>query len=215
MFGTGIIVIAFFLAIIFFKKEKPVYFKYIFLFIIGGLLLSTNTIASNNHAWRNGMKISIVIEQLLLLFQSLMLGLFFFEVLEKSLYKKIIKQLIFLSAIIQIILIIVVHSANIEIRPLIVPNLILLIFCYFYLRDLLNTKPTLILVKSSAFWLVMGILFSSCIGFPVFSLIPFIPNNQEYLNLRNQIFSIANMSLIVLYLFIIKSYLCLKHPQNL
>jgi hypothetical protein len=31
---------------------------------------------------------------------------------------------------------------------------------------------------------------------------------------RLQIFSIYNMSLIIMYLFIIKSYLCLKHPQH-
>ncbi|MEP7254198.1 MAG: hypothetical protein ABI666_00410 [Ferruginibacter sp.] len=215
LFGTGIIGIAFFLAIAFAKKDKPLYYRYIFIFIILGLLLSTNAITNHNSAWLFSKKIPILIEQLLLLFQSLMLGLFFFEILKKSIFAKKIKGLLFLLVLTQIILIIVVHLANTEISPFIIPNLILLIFCFFYVRDLMSNKPTLILVKSSAFWLVMGIFFSSSIGFPVSSLIPFIPKNQEVVNLRFQIFSITNMSLIVLYLFIIKSYLCLKHPQNL
>jgi RsiW-degrading membrane proteinase PrsW (M82 family) len=111
-------------------------------------------------------------------------------------------------------LIVVVHIGNIEIRPSIVPNLILLVFCFFYLKDLMKNKPTVVLVQSSAFWLVMGIFFSSCIGFPVSALIPFISKSEQYSNLRFQIFSVQNMSLIIMYLFIIKSYLCLKHPQH-
>jgi hypothetical protein len=70
-------------------------------------------------------------------------------------------------------------------------------------------------VKSSSFWIVIGVIFSSCIGLPVSSLISFIPKNQEYFNMSSQIFSLFNISLIILYLFIIKSYLCLKHPQTI
>lgn len=203
------------MAIAFAKKDKPSYFRYIFIFIILGLLLSINAITNHNFAWLFNMKIPILIEQLLFLFQSLMLGLFFWEILKNSVFAKRIKPLLFLLILIQIILIIVVHSANTEMRPTIVPNLILPIFCFFYFKDLMNNKPTLILVKSSAFWIIIGILYYCCIGFPIYSLFAFIPKNQEYLDLRSQIFSITNMSLIVLYLFIIKSYLCLKHPQNL
>ena len=203
------------MAIAFAKKDKPLYYKYIFLFLILGLLISINTIASNNNAWLLNLKIPILIEQSLFLFQSLMLGLFFIKVLNKSIFVKKIKQLLFFSILIQITLLIVVLTTNTEIKPAVSSSLFLLICCFFYLRDLMNNKPTLILVKSSAFWIVIGILYFCCIGFPVYSLIAFIPRNQEYLNLRSQIFSITNMSLIVLYLFIIKSYLCLKHPQNL
>ena len=213
--GTAIILICFFTALAFTKKEKPQYYKYIFAFIVLGLLLSVNTIASNNYAWRYALKIRIFFEQILLLFQSLMFSFFFLELLKKSRFVKSIKWLLILSMLIQISLIIIVQIANTEIRPATVLNLILLVYCYFYLRDLINNKPTLVLVKSSAFWLVMGIFFSSGIGFPISSLIPFISKSQQYSNLRFQIFSIYNMSLIIMYLFIIKSYLCLKHPQNL
>ena len=215
LFGTCIIVITFFVAIAFAKKQKPLYYNYIFAFIILGLLLSTNTIANHNNAWLLNKKVSIIIEQLIALFQSLMLGLFFHEVLKKSVFTIKIKWLLFLLIFTEVILIMVVHLTNTDIRPFLISNLILLICCIFYLRDLMNNKPTLKLINSSAFWITIGILFSNCIGSPIYSLMVFIPKNQEYLNLRLQIFSISNMSLIVLYLFIIKSYLCLKHPQNL
>lgn len=177
--------------------------------------MSANTISSNNYIWRFSLKDRILIEQLLMLCQFFNLGLFFVEILKKSKFLKSVKVLFLLSIILQILLIAVVHLSNIEIRQTIVPNLFLTIFCFYYLRDLMKNKPTLILGKSSTFWIVMGIFFSSCIGFPIGSLIPFIPKDEEYINFRNQIFSISNLSLIILYLFIIKSYLCLKHPQNL
>ncbi len=215
LFGTGIILISFFIAIGYSKKAKPAYYNYIFVFILLGLLLSINTLASNNYTWRYSIKIPILIEQVLILLQYLMLSLFFLRLMKKSVFVKRIKWLLFLSIPVQICLIILVQLGNTEIRPSVIPNLILLIFCSFYLRDLMNNKPTLILVQSSAFWLVIGIFFSSCIALPVNSLIPFVSKNKEYLNLRFQIFSIYNMSLITMYLFIIKSYLCLKHPQTL
>ena len=213
--GSVIIVISFITALVFSHKTKPVYYKYIFAFIILGLLLSVNTIGSDNYTWRYGLKIRIFIEQLLIFLQYVMFGLFFSNVLKNSVFVKKIKW-IFLSSIpILFILITAVHLANVEVRPSLVPNLVLLIFCFFYLKDLLNNKPTVVLVQSSAFWLVMGIFFSSCIGFPVSSLMPFISKSEVFTNLRFQIFSIQNMSLIIMYLFIIKSYVCLKHPQNL
>jgi len=70
----------------------------------------------------------------------------------------------------------------------------------------MTDKPTLILIKSSPFWLVMGILFSSSVSLPVITLIQFIPKESQYIVLRSQIFSITNLTLIVFYFFIIKSY---------
>jgi len=215
LLGTAVIVISFFTALAFIKKAKPAYYKYIFAFIIMGLLLSVNTIASDNSAWRLGLKIRILYEQILILLQSLMLGFFFIELLKKSVFIKSLKWLLVLSIPVQISLIIIVQITKTEVRPTTVPNLILLAFFYFYFRDLMNNRPELVLIQSPAFWLVMGIFFSSCIGFPVSALIPFISKSDQYSNLRFQIFSIYNMSLIIMYLFIIKSYVCLKHPQNL
>ncbi|MEO6540632.1 MAG: hypothetical protein ABIN74_06575 [Ferruginibacter sp.] len=184
------------------------------MYIILGILLSANAIANHSSAWLLNRKNSILIEQLLILFQSLLLGFFFLKVLNKSKFERKIKWLLILMICFQFVLLFVVHVANIEIRSNIILSIILLMFCFFYFRNLMKNEPTLILVKSSTFWIVIGIFFSSSIGVPVITLVQFIPKNPEYVNLRSQIFSIFNVSLIVLYLFIIKSYLCLKHPQN-
>jgi len=215
LIGTFIIGISFTTALAFHKKAKPTYFRYVFAFIILGLLMSVNTITSNYYTWRFGLKSRILIEQLLILLQYIMLYLFFVDLMKKSAFVKKIKWLFLLSLPPLIGLIFIVHIANVEIRSSILPNLILLVFCFYYLKDLMNNKPTLVLIHSSAFWLVMGIFFSSCICFPVGSMMPFISKDLEYSNLRYQIFSIYNMSVIILYLFIIKSYICLMRPQNL
>jgi hypothetical protein len=215
LFGTGVIIISFFVALAFMKKKKPQYYNYIFVYIILGLLLSINTIINNNDVWLSSKKKSISIEQSIFICQTLMLGLFFIEVLKNSIHIIKIKILLFLIILIQTSLLIIILATNTEIRPSILSNIILILFCFFYLRDLMNNKPTLILVKSSVFWIVIGIFFSSSISFPINSLIPFIVKEQEYRNFRSYIFSISNMSVIVMYLLFIKSYLCLKHPQNL
>lgn len=214
-FGTCIIGVSFFVVLLFLKREKPEYYKYISIFIFLGILLSFNTIANNSSAWMLNRKMPILLEQILQLLQSFLLGLFFLEILKKSIFVKKIKVLLFLMIFIQIIFLIIVHIVNVEIRANIISNLILLLFCLFYFRNLMKNEPRLILMKSSAFWIVIGILFSSSISYPVITLIQFIPKNQEYVNVRSQVFSICNMSLIVLYIFIIKSYVCLKHQQNL
>jgi len=215
LLGTAVIVISFFTALAFIKKAKPAYYKYIFAFIIMGLLLCLNTIASKNYTWRYGLKTRIFIEQVLVLLQFIMFAFFFLELLKNSVFAKKIKWILLISTPVLIGLTLIVQITNVEIRSSNIPYLVQLVFCFFYLRDLMNNKPTLVLVHSSAFWLVMGIFFSSGIGFPVSSLMPFISKNQVYADLRFQIFSIQNMSLIIMYLFIIKSYVCLKHPQNL
>lgn len=213
LIGTGIIICCFLLALFSRKKNKPYYFRYIFLFIILGLLISTNTISNNNSVWSFNKKISIFVEQILMAIQLVMLSLFFIEILRKTTFVKYIKYLLFFSILIHLSILTLVLYKNIEIRPNFIFNLLQLILCLFYLKDLMNNKPTVTLTKSSSFWIVMGIFFASCIGLPVNSLIPFITKSSDYTNLRFEVFSISNISLIIMYLFIIKSYLCLKHPQ--
>lgn len=212
---TVVIVISFLFAMLYFKKEKPHYYIYIFTLIIIELLLSLNTIAGNNCIWLSGIKSRILIVQLIILIRDTLIGVCFWEFLRKTKFAKTIKSLLIFSFLCQIIIILIVQKTNTEIRPGSVLNLIILIFVFFYFRDLMINKPALILAESSSFWLTMGFFFSSCIIFPISCLIPFIPKTQEYSNLHYQIFSITNLALIVMYLLIIKSYLCLKHPQIL
>lgn len=159
-------------------------------------------------------KMTFVIEKAIILFQFLTLGFFYIDILSKSFFLKRTKQLFYLSIIIQSGLVIASIITEIPGYSKVSSNLFLIIFSIFYYRDLLVNKPTLILLKSSAFWIVTGIFFYYCVSFPIYSLQPFLAKYSGYQNIKAQIFSISNMALIVMYLFIIKSYLCLKHPQN-
>ncbi len=212
--GTGIIVITFLVALLFRKKEKPGYFKYIFLFVLCGLCLSLNTFYSNYYAWLANFKIGILIEEILLTIQSIFLGLFYFSLLRNSGFGFNIRLAIIISAILQLSVIAFVHIAKIEIRQNILASSTTLILSLFYFKDLMSNKPTVILKWSPSFWMVMGSFFSSCITIPILSLIPFLPKESEYSDIRNLLFAFNNISFVTQYLLIIKSYLCLRHQQN-
>lgn len=213
-FGTGVILVAFFVAIAYTKNSKPEYYKYIFAVIISGLLISTNSIL------RLFLKIEIdrilsTIEKILLFFQFLSLSFFYSDLLKESISYNKFKRLIQLCIIIQITLTVIAILFKIPSYVKTIPCTCLIIYSVLYYRDLLKNKPSLILIQSSPFWIVTGIFFSFCVSLPVYGLTPFMVKYPEYKNLRFQLFSISNMALIIMYLFIIKSYLCLRHPQNL
>ena len=202
------------MAIGFTKKGKPKYYKYIFGVIVFGLLISVNSIL------RIGIKIEISrmlssVEKILLLFQFIALSLFYTDLLKESIFYNKTKSFIYLIIIIQITLTSISIVFKIPNYLKTFPNSFLIIYSVVYYKDLLKNKPTLILIQSSPFWIVTGIFFSFCVSLPIYGLIPFMINYPAYNDLRLQLFSISNMALIIMYLFIIKSYLCLKHPQNL
>lgn len=163
---------------------------------------------------RSISKMTQAIEKVIILFQFVSLGFFFLDILSKSKFLKKIKQLFYLSILIQSCVAIASIKTDIPGYSKISSNLFLIIFSIFYYRDLLDNKPTLILLKSSAFWIVTGIFFYYSVSFPIYSLQPFLGKYSEYQNIKVQIFSISNMALTVMYLLFIKSYLCLKHLQN-
>ena len=68
-FGTGIIIITFFVALAFTKKRNPTYFRYIIAFIVLGLIMSLNTILREGFKLY-GAKINITLEDVIALFQS-------------------------------------------------------------------------------------------------------------------------------------------------
>ena len=154
------------------------------------------------------------IERWLLLFQFIAISFFYLNLLKRSIFSQKIKQIVYLAIIIQIIFF--TFSVLFQIPKYVktVSNIFIILYSVIYYRDLLKTKPTLILIKSSAFGIVTGMFFSFSVSFPIYALNPFIKVYPEYQNIRLQVFSISNIALIVMYLFIIKSYLCLKHPRT-
>lgn len=210
--GSLIIIVALIIALLFHKKKKPFFFNYIFAFIIiGGLMSLNNIIAVNSSVVKKQM---FYLEEYFALLQFLLLGLFFINIMKGTSFLVYIKMILLLTLITEIVLITLVINSRVYLYVRILSYLALIVFCFYYFYKILNDRPLIKLTKSSEFWIVTGIGFFSCVSLPILSFFPFLPKHQAYKNINSQIFSISNMSLIIGYLMIIKSYLCLIHRQN-
>lgn len=210
LFGTCIILINLIIAFFTKKAVKPVFFKYIIIYIVLGLLISANTISNIILTHPIDQKKYRILFDILYLCQSLSL-FFFFKITTK---RKIIFPFMLTSSLVQAIFTLKQFYSDsiLDINIFATPLFIILSILYF--RDLLQNKPLINLTQSSSFWIVVGIFFWACVSFPIYSLHPHIKAHVTNKNIILEIFSISNMALIVMYLFFIKSFLCLKHPQN-
>lgn len=93
----------------------------------------------------------------------------------------------------------------------IVESLILLVPCFFYYRELFTFPPKLNLLHEANFWTVTGLTFYLLCTFPI-TFISFYLAKTNY-SIYAQTFSIIYLFYILLFLMIIKSYLC--KPTNL
>jgi len=213
-FGTGVILVTFFIAVSYLKKEKPIFYKYIFIFIILGLLISLNTIIYYYFHLTSLYNLRLV-QYLLTSLQMPCISLFFLNILSNNSSRKLLVYLSIIFIALQLFIFILGILNYIDFtNTYVCISLISLIYSMFYFRDFLNTPFQIHFAHNSTFWIVVGIFFHSCISFPVYSLYKFIPL-QSYKDLRFAIFSLSNMSLTILYIFISRSYLCLKHQPNL
>jgi hypothetical protein len=213
LFGTGIILISFLVALSYLKKEKPLFFKYIFIFITLGLMVSLNTII-HYYLHLTSLYTVRLIQTLLTSLQLPCIGLFFLNILSNSSLKKSLLYLLFLFTILQLIILLlrIFNYSDFD-NTYICLSPLTFIFSLIYFKGLLSGRPNTYISHNAEFWIVVGIFFHCCISFPIYSLYKFIPF-QSHKDLRFAIFSISNISLIILYVFICKSYLCLKHQLS-
>lgn len=219
--GTGIILISFTLSIKFINEKRISSTKYIRIYIFLGVLLCSNAILSTSNLFGLGYfrkDDTHLIQEILFLLQYLSLCFFFIKVLSPSIskfYIKGIKAMALISIIIQVATMLFLYMRNNHFFSNALSNLFLIIFSIVYFKDLLTNKPTQNLFKTANFWVIIGIFFHACVSFPIYALLPTIISSIHTKVYNEQIFSLSNMSLIVMYLFFIKSFLCLKHPQNI
>jgi hypothetical protein len=209
--GTGVIAITFILALLHVKTKKPAYFKYIFWYIILGLLISIwNFLLISKYLLLNNFK--QIPQTFLMCLQVLCLGLAFLSerIINKAFFIITFNSLIVIEFLFTILGYFVFKLFDFGTFGNSVSEFIFLVFSFVYFKKILHSLPTKKLQYDPFFWLAVGILFYSACSFPITTLVPLldykIPDSLLY-----KIFSISNMSLIVLYLFICKAYLCLKH----
>jgi len=214
LLGTGVILITFFIALIFKKKQHADFAKYIFSFVVLGLLISINTIIYY-HFHITSLYTLRFIQFLLISIQTLCVGMFFLTILANKPFQKKIRSLVIFFLFLQAIMFVLGVLNYLDFTSVYIAiSLISFIFSMIYFKDLLNSIPSVSLSHNPPFWIVVGFFLHSCISFPIYSLHRFIPF-QTQRDLRFAVFSLSNISLIILYVFIIKSYLCFKHQPNL
>jgi len=213
LFGTGVILITFLIAVSYLKRGKPPFFKYIFIFITLGLMVSLNTII-HYYFHLTSLYAQRLIQILLTSFQLPCIGLFFLNIISNNSYRKpLICLLVFFTSLQLVIFILSTFNYFDFYNTYVCLSPLTFTYSLIYFKDFLSGPPSTYIAHNAEFWIVVGIFFHCCISFPIYSLYKFIPF-QSHKDLRFAIFSISNISLIILYVFISKSYLCLKHQPN-
>lgn len=212
--GTVIIVTALIFAFSFRKCKKPKYFKFVFVVIFCGLLISINTFFFRRINIYS-QKVGIIIQSLILIVQFLnMFLVFYFQSIAQGL-KKWVLLLSVISLLSGISVIVILIKKDMYFPQSIIQNLMIITYSVFYFLSILKGRPDVVLVKSPSFWLVLGMFFWATVSFPIYCLYLFIPMTAEYSEISNKLFSFSNVALIVMYILFIKSYLCLKLLSSL
>lgn len=212
--GTLVIIITLLVALLFKDVTKPQYFDYIFLIIYTGIFISINTFLFKKINLYP-LRVGLILQDILIVAKFLFMCLFFYHLQISKISKKRIKFLIIASILTSVSLIVIANLGYIYFPQIIIQNVVLITFSAAYFLNILKGKLDIILFKSSVFWLVLGIFFWATVSFPVYCLYFFIPINEEYREIINRVFSISNISLMVMYMLFIKSYLCLTPQRNL
>jgi hypothetical protein len=210
LFGTGVIFIAFIVSLFFSKIKKPGYFIYVFWFILLGILISLNTICNKIFEYTS-INLFQATQSFLIFLQAIIsLKIFYIFFLFKN-FKKLYYTFVLLYAIVLIFNIVtefkfVMQHAIQALGPI--------VFSVYYFHNLFKANFDTPLLQRSDFWIVVGYFIYGSTSFPVYALHNFIyVYNPQKFGLSKAIFSISNISLIFLYLCLIKAYLCLKNPQ--
>lgn len=203
--GTGVILIAFIIALLIPKNNKA-YMKGFFFCILIALLVSTNSICFKFFFLYNN-EICFFIQSTLFLFDLLFWTLFFLKLLTDAKNHRIIKILFILTLSLAVYIFYYNSTDKSNLHVLALLNICKTIFCVLFYHNLFKKMSDQKILLEPAFWIVNGLIFYSCLSLPFYGLSGYI--QQEFSPLIvNNIFSISNMLIIIMYLFFIKAFLC-------
>lgn len=205
LIGSSVILIVFIFSLLKFKNNKDYMRTFSFCILIA-LIVSINTICGR---MLNLYPTSIfsVIQNIFILLDLTCWGLFFLRLLkDKSVYHKI-KNLFIFSLAIAISFLCYNGLTNSNIHVLALLNICKTIFCLFFYLNLLKNVADKNLLLEPCFWVVTGLLFYSCLSLPFYALRNYIILEFQR-TIADNIFSISNILVIIMYLFFIKAYTC-------
>jgi len=206
----GFEVIAFLTALFQFSKIRLSYYKYfvpylffIVLYEIGSYFNWFSINHTNLWAANITMGLSFIFYGLLLV-----------RLLKRSVLKKWITRVIFLSIFLSLINNLFIQGFwNLNTITILVQYGLLILMTCFYFYELMNYKEKLIVIRLPGFWLNTGLLFFCLIQFLFFSAFAYMAykNNYQYNSLFYVISNIANA---ILYSCLSISFLCFNKTGN-
>lgn len=209
--GSVEIIVSFIISFMFSKNNKD-YMKGFSFVILISLLLSINTICGR-FFFLYDVDLYFFIQSVLNLLDLFFWTLFFLRLLNDKKNSRIIKILSTFTLSLAIYILYYnrtssTSSANLHIIVLL--NICKTIFCIYFYHNLFKKLSTQNILSEPSFWIVNGLIFYSCLSLPFYGLNNYI-KLQFSISISNNIFSISNMLIIIMYLFFIKAYLCKTH----
>lgn len=209
--GTAVIFITFIIALIF-SKDNIAYMKGFIFCVLIGLLVSINAICSRILLLYNA-RICFSIQSVCILLDFIFWRYFFLRLLEYKKRQEII-QILFLFAFLAAIILLYYNSTNnSNLHVLALLNMCKTIYCILFYHNLFKNISNQNILSEPSFWIVTGLLFYSCLSVPFYGLNNYIKLNSPPL-ISNNIFSISNMLITIMYLFFIKAFLCKTSPRK-
>lgn len=211
MIGTGVIFLAFFIAILYTKYHDN-YMKKLFFIIAISLLLSANTFFGVYLVYYSS-QIRFSIQTVLLLLDLIFWCLFFIDLLDDMKSRKIIRLIFACTFSLSIFILYNNHLNQPNLHVTAVLNTCKSVFCILYFQNLFRKITKTNILKEPSFWVVSGLIFYSTLSLPFYGLNSYIKYQFPLLKSIN-ILAISNILIIVMYLFFIKAYLCRTNPHK-
>jgi len=206
--GTGVIIISFIISLVFSKSNKA-YMNGFFFCILIGLLLSINGICSK-FLFLYSIETCFFIQSTLFLLDLLFWTLFFLKLLKDARNHRIIKILFILTLSFAVYVLYYNSTNKSNLHVLALLNICKTIFCILFYHNLFKNISDQNILLEPSFWIVNGLIFYSCLSIPFYGLSNYILL-QFSLLIANNIFSISNMLIIIMYIFFVKAFLCKTH----
>ncbi|MBS1509853.1 MAG: hypothetical protein JST86_03380 [Bacteroidetes bacterium] len=208
--GTIIILISFLFII---KVEKkyalPSHLRYFYFYALIALLRSAYTVINGIYL-KLPPTVSIIVEDLLALFDFFFWGSFFSRLFIDRINKRVVRITfgVFLTILVTAIILNNLRTNNFKIIA--VANLCFVVYCIIYYLDLFKTNPNRNLKSDATFMIVSGLFFYSAVSLPLAPIIDYFKNsNTKFYPLSYAIAGVVNFGIITMYLLIIKGFSCL------
>lgn len=202
--------VAFLTALFQFSKIKQTNYRYFIPYLFFIVLYEIGSV----YNWFSINHTNLWISNITMTFTFIFYSVFLLNALKRTLFKKRIKFLIFLSVFFSLINNVFVQGfwkLN-TITILFQYSLLILITCYYF-YELMNYTERLIVIELPAFWLNTGLLFFCLAQFLFFSAFGYMAYKGSH-EFNNLFYVISNIANAILYSCLTVSFLCFNKTTN-